>query len=124
MEWLLEWESAVCAPGGVAMLLGSRPAISPCCELRVVHRVREGRFAGEEFTLETARPFDSTVQCQGWLAAIVSACDGVKTWREHFAGAQEAGTVAPGDTAEDFAQVLRPFVSAGILRLADWPMPE
>jgi SAM-dependent methyltransferase len=124
MEWLLEWESAVRAPGGIEMLLESRPAISPFCELRIVHRVREGRFAGEGFTLESAQPFDSTVQCQGWLAQIVSECDGVKTWREHYAGAQEAGIVAPGDTAEDFAQVLRSLVSAGILRLADWPAPK
>ena len=98
MEWLLEWESAVRAPGGIAMLLESRPTISPFCELHIVHRVREGRFAGEEFTLETAQPFDARVRCHGWLAQIVSQCDGVMTWREHFAWAQEAGIVDPGDT--------------------------
>ena len=97
MEWLLEWESAVRAPGGLAMLLESRPTISPFCELHIVHRVREGRFAGEEFTLEAAQPFDARVRCHGWLAQIVSQCDGVMTWRDHFASAQEAGIVNPGE---------------------------
>jgi SAM-dependent methyltransferase len=123
-EWLLEWESAVRAPGGMAMLLDSRPTISPFCELHIVHRVREGRFSGEEFTLETARPFDARVRCHGCLAQIVSQCDGVMTWRDHFAWAQEAGLVNPGDTVEDFAQVLRPLMSTGLLRNADWPLPD
>jgi SAM-dependent methyltransferase len=123
IEWLLEWESAVRAPDGIAMLLASRPEISPFCELHIVHRVREGRFAGEEFTLQAPKPFDSTMQCQGWLAQIVSECDGVKSWREHFAWARQAGIAAAGDTAEDFAEVLRTLVSAGILRLPDWPVP-
>ncbi len=123
MEWLLEWESAVRAPGGTEMLLESRPAISPSCELRIVHRVREGKFAAQEFTLESLQPFDSTLQCPGWLAQIVAECHGVKTWRELFVWAQESGIVAPEESAEEFAQVLRTLVSAGILRLADWPVP-
>jgi hypothetical protein len=123
IEWLLEWESAVKAPGGVDLLLDSRPSISPFCELRVGHRVHDGRFAAEEFTLQTSRPFDSTLQCQGWLAQIVSECDGVKTWREHFAAAREAGIVDSEDSEAEFAQVLRPLVSAGILWLADRPIP-
>ena len=124
MEWLLEWESAVRAPGGTAMLLESRPAISPFCELRIVHRVREGKFAAQEFTLESLQPFDSTLQCPGWLAQIVAECDGVRTWRELFAWAQEAGIVAPEESAEEFAQVLRTvgvggnFAACGLARAA------
>jgi SAM-dependent methyltransferase len=124
MEWLLEWESAVRAPGGVEMLLASRPAISPECTMKVLHRVHDGRFAAEQFILETARPFDSTMQCEGWLANIVSECDGVETWRQHFEDAVAAGIIADGDTAEDFAQVLRPLVSAGLLVLEEWRIPE
>ena len=124
MEWLLEWESAVRAPDGLAMLLESRPTISPYCELHIVHRVRDGQFAGEEFTLETAQPFDARVRCHGWLAQIVSQCNGVTTWREHFASAQQTGVAAPGDTVEDFAQVLRPLMSTGILRNSDRPCPD
>jgi SAM-dependent methyltransferase len=123
-EWLLEWESAVQGPDGVAMLLESRPAISPFCELHIVHRVREGRFTGEEFTLEASQPFDARVRCNGWLAQIVAQCDGVKRWREHFAWAREEGILDPGGTPEDFAQVLRPLLSTGILRIADRPLPN
>ena len=124
MEWLLEWESAVRAPDGLAMLLETRPALSPFCELHIVHRVHDGRFSGEEFRLEAAQPFDARVRCHGWLAQIVSQCDGVTTWREHFAAAREAGIVDPGGTVEDFAQVLRPLMSTGILQSADWPFPN
>jgi SAM-dependent methyltransferase len=124
MEWLLEWESAVRAKDAVTMLLECRPTISPFCELHIVHRVTDGRFAGEEYTLEAKRPFEGKVRCHGWLAQIVAQCDGVKTWRDHFAWAQEAGIAGSGDTAEEFAQVLRPLMSMGLLRSADWPMPE
>jgi hypothetical protein len=124
MEWLLEWESAVRGPDGLAMLLETRPALSPFCELHIVHRVHDGRFSGEEFRLEAAQPFDARVRCHGWLAQIVSQCDGVTTWREHFAAAREAGIVDPGGTVEDFAQVLRPLMSTGILQSADWPFPN
>ena len=106
------------------MLLETRPALSPFCELHIVHRVQDGRFSGEEFRLEAAQPFDARVRCHGWLAQIVSQCDGVTTWREHFASAQEAGIVDPGGTVEDFAQVLRPLMSTGILQSADWPFPN
>jgi hypothetical protein len=58
------------------------------------------------------------------LAQIVSQCDGVTTWREHFAAAQESGIVDSGGTVEDFAQVLRPLMSTGILQSADWPLPN
>jgi SAM-dependent methyltransferase len=124
IEWLLEWEAAALAPGGIEKLLDARPTISPFCELRIVHRVHEGRFAGEEFTLRSTKPFESSVRCSGWLAQIVSECDGVKTWREHFSTVQEAGAAAPEETAEDFALVLRTFVSAGVLQVPDWPLPE
>ena len=124
MEWLLEWESAVRGPDGLAMLLETRPALSPFCELHIVHRVHDGRFSSEEFRLEATQPFEARVRCHGWLAQIVSQCDGVTTWREHFAAAREAGIVDPGGTEEDFAQVLRPLMSTGILQSADWPFPN
>ena len=97
MEWLLEWESAVRAPGGTAMLLESRPADLPV--LRIARRSpcarrkirRAGIHIGDRCSRLTAR-----VQCPGWLAQIVAECDGVKTWRELFAWAQEAGIVGPG----------------------------
>ena len=126
MEWLLEWESAVRAPDGVAMLLESRPAILPI--LRTAHRspgARRTILRRKNSRWSRRSRSTAACRCQGWLAQIVSQCDGVKTWREHFAAAREAGIVDPGGTAEDFAQVLRPSgVGGNSAELADWPLPE
>ena len=105
MEWLLEWESAVAAPDGVEMLFACQPSLSPYCVLKTIHRVHEGRFAAAEFVLEAARPFDSTLQCQGWLAQIVSGCDG----QNHLARALRSRPASPGSsTPETERQGFRP----------------
>ena len=106
------------------MLLETRPALSPFCELHIVHRVREGRFSGEEFTLEAAQPFDARVRCHGWLAQIVSQCDGRDDVARAFRSGAGGGDRRSGGTVEDFAQVLRPLMSTGNSAESDWPFPD
>ncbi|MEO8595152.1 MAG: methyltransferase [Candidatus Solibacter sp.] len=124
MEWLLEWESAAAAPHGIEMLFECRPSISPHCLLKTIHRVHEGRFMSGECLLEANHVFDSTLPCPGWVAQVVSECDGVKTWREHFVAARESGLIDSAEPPEEFANGLRNLVAGGILQLAAWPLPE
>ena len=123
IEWLLEWESEVAAPGGVEKLFDSRPSISPHCVFKAVHVVREGRFVPAQMVLEIDRAFDCTLPCQPWLVQVVSECDGVKTWREHFVTARDRGLTNPEDPPDAFANGLRSLVAGGILELAGQGVP-
>ena len=89
----------------------------------MIHRVHDGRFVPEAFSLRAKSPFDSECVIQPWLAQVVSRCDGQTTWRQHFEQAQRAGAFEEGATPEEFIAVLEPLVSNGLLWLPERPFP-
>ena len=121
-EWLLDFETAAASPGGAAMLLASRPVLSPNCELVVLNRVRNGQFSAEEFQTRTHEPFDNSARIEGWVAEFIAECDGRRTGREHFDRRVAAGVLPPDSDVAEFAKVLRWLVSNGILRVAEYPL--
>jgi SAM-dependent methyltransferase len=122
-DWLLDWEAECKEPAALTLLLDSRPAIAPGTELHVLHRLNEGRFAPEAFGIETKEPFTTDVRCSRWLISVISACDGARTWREHFEQAKTGGLVSQETTPEEFAALLGTLVSQGVLTIAERPMP-
>jgi SAM-dependent methyltransferase len=121
-EWLLDFESEAASPGGTAMLLASKPVLSPHCELVVLNRVRDGRFSAEEFQTRTHRPFDNTAQIEGWVAELIAECDGTRSGQDHFNRRIAEGVLPADADVAEFAKVLRWLVSNGILRLPDRPL--
>ena len=122
-EWLLDWETERTHPAAARFLLDSHPYISPGTELHVLHRLQEGRFAPDAFAIESKTPFVSELRCGSWLAAVISECDGTRTWREHMERAQQQGLVSREATGDEFAGVLGALVSQGILRVRERPLP-
>ena len=87
------------------------------------HRVCDGRFVPEALSLRAKSPFDAECVVQPWLAQVVSGCDGETTWRQHFERARRAGAFEEGAAPEEFAAVLEPLVSNGLLWLPERPFP-
>jgi methylase of polypeptide subunit release factors len=115
IEWLLDWEARARNPASLEWLMGLRPSIAPQCRLVVQHHVHEGRFAARDFALSCPSPFDSDCRVEPWLAALISACDGRKTVRDHLEEARRTGQLAANCAAEDFAAIVVSMISAGIL---------
>jgi SAM-dependent methyltransferase len=121
-EWLLDFESDAASPGGTAMLLASRPVLSPHCELVVLNRARDGRFNAEEFQTRTHRPFDNSARIEGWVAELIAECDGTRSGQEHFDRRVAQGVLPADASVAEFAGVLRWLISNGILRLPERPL--
>jgi hypothetical protein len=118
-EWLLDFESDAVSAGGTAMLLSSKPALSPNCELVVLNRVRNGQFNAEEFQTRTHRPFDNSSRIEGWVAELIAECDGIGTGQDHLDRRIKAGVLPPDADPTEFAKILRWLVSNGVLRLPE-----
>jgi hypothetical protein len=123
VEWLLEWGAAIHHAGSHEQLMGVRPCLSPHAELGVIHRVRNGRFAPEGFSLRCKRPFDAERTLPPWLAQIVAQCDGRTSWQGHLENARNAGLVSREMTAAEFLCVLEPLISNALLWVAEKPLP-
>jgi SAM-dependent methyltransferase len=121
-EWLLDFESEAASPGGTAMLLASKPVLSPHCELVVLNRVRDGHFNAEEFQTRTHQPFDNSARVEGWVAELIAECDGTRTGQEHFDRRVAQGVLPADASVAEFASVLRWLISNGILRLPERPL--
>ena len=124
VEWLLEWNTEVRDAASRERLMGLRPCLSPHAEMGVLHRVRDGQFVPEVFSLRCNRPFEAECILQPWLAQIASRCDGQTSWREHFEKAKGGGMVSGETTAGEFLAVLEPLVSNGLLWIAEKPFPQ
>jgi len=121
--WMLDWQADAHDPASAGRLMEYRPEISPDCQLKVLSRVRDRRFVPEAFAMETESPFTAECRCQEWMVRLVAACDGRKSWREHFDAAKAAGTIPAEATEREFASILEAMVTNGILRLPERPMP-
>jgi methylase of polypeptide subunit release factors len=124
VEWLLEWSSEIRDAASLERLMGVRPFLSPHAELGVLHRVRDGQFVPEVFSLRSNRPFEAECILQPWLAQIAAQCDGQTSWREHFEKAKSGGMVSGETTAGEFLAVLEPLVSNGLLWIAERAFPQ
>ncbi|HWB83591.1 MAG TPA: methyltransferase [Bryobacteraceae bacterium] len=123
VDWLLDWETEARDPDILGRLLASKPFLSPDCRMAISHRVQGSRFVPEVFVFESSQPFQSECRVQGWLARTVAACDGARTWGEHYESARQEGSLPPQVTEADFAAILGAMVSNGVLRIADRPLP-
>ena len=121
-DWLLDWQTESRDPEAAPRLLEFHASIAPDCQLRVMHRLHEGRFVPELFGLETSGPFHSELRCQSWLVALISDCDGSRTWGEHFEKARAEKLISSEITREEFVELLSVLAGQGILRIRERPV--
>jgi len=121
--WLLDWETDCEDPAFRAGLMDWHPALAPNAELKVLHRLQEGRFAPAVYALQCGTPFDSEIRCKEWMVALLSNCNGELTWREHFERGKHAGMISPDTPEDEFVGILRAVAAQGILRVRERPMP-
>ena len=122
-EWLLGWAAECEDHAFTASLMDTHPTMAPDIELRVLHRLEDGRLTPQFFAVESYAPFNSEVRCASWLVALISACDGAHSWREQFERAVREGLVNPETSAAEFGGLLAALVGQGILRLPEHPLP-
>jgi hypothetical protein len=123
IEWLRTWETAAADDAMLIRILDAKPLAANGLELRVIHRLRNGELAPEEFTLETVYPF--TVECaiRPWAAYLIARCDGKTTARQLLGYLKENGVVATDETEREFADFLRVLISGGFLEIEGFRLP-
>jgi methylase of polypeptide subunit release factors len=121
--WLLDWETDCEDPAFRARLMDWHPSLAPDAELKVLHRLQEGRFSPVAFAVECGTPFNSEIRCKDWMVALLSECQGDGSWREHFERARRLGMISMDATEDEFAGILRALAGQGILRIRERPMP-
>ncbi len=123
IEWLRAWETAAADDAILRRILDSKPVAVRDLELRVIHRLRDGELAPQDFTLETSYPF--TVECniQPWAAFLLARCDGKSTALELLAYLKENELIAANELEEEFADFLRVLISGGFLEIEGFPLP-
>jgi len=124
IDWFVKWESQAAEPGFTARLLSSRPRYAPTLEMRVTHSVRDGALQPTNFEVKTEHPFSMEAECPGWLAVMLGACDGTRTLREIYEEQRSQEMIPPGMGPEDAAAQFRILFSAGLLELAEFPLPR
>jgi SAM-dependent methyltransferase len=118
LDFLLDWTAVAASPGGAEILWNLRPRLGAHGEMRVVHRVRNGRLAAEEFELHTDGAFASKGKVPAWVAQVAAECDGSLTWGERFEHLRAEGRIPPGVVPGEFTRVLAMLVSTGFLAVS------
>jgi SAM-dependent methyltransferase len=113
-EWALQWNTQASSVG-IETLLSSRLRVSPDLNLAVLHKVREGSLAPEEFLLRVNYPFDAECKCPGWCAGLVAACDGSRTAGETLEALKSDGVVDSHTEPAEFTDVIRVLLGSGFL---------
>ncbi|MFB3776388.1 MAG: methyltransferase [Bryobacteraceae bacterium] len=122
--WALQWEAAAASRENEAFLLAARPRRSGNLELSVIHRMRDGELAPQEFTLQTSHPFRMECRVHPWTVALLEACDGRRTGAELHAHCRQMGWIHEEVPAGEFARFLGTLVSGGFLEVEGFEPPE
>jgi hypothetical protein len=75
-------------------------------------------------TMRTDWPFGTVVDAPPVAAALVSRADGHRSVAEHLAYFRQEGSVPPETSDDQFVQLVRILISAGILGLDEFPLPR
>jgi hypothetical protein len=117
IAWLLKWETAAAKPEFVETLADAYPIAAPSLELHVVHRMKEGELAPEQFSLHTEYPFTVDCRVQPWMCFLLPQCDGKLSVRQLLEFCRQQQFVHPETPLAAFAKLLLVFVSQGFLEV-------
>jgi hypothetical protein len=117
IAWLLRGETAAAKPEFVETLADAYPIAAPSLELHVVHRMKEGDLAPEQFSLHTEYPFSVDCRVQPWMCFLLPQCDGKLSVRQLWEFCRQHQFVHPETPLAAFAKLLMVFVSHGFLEV-------
>lgn len=124
IDWLLAWTEAAHIRDGTALILGSRPTVSPYARLRQLHRINAGHWIPEATSVTTDYPFESSARCSIEASEFLARCDGVMSVREHVQWMKHRGLL-PAETEEaGFATLVRALIDGGFLEIDAFPFPR
>ena len=124
LEWAVRWESVAASPAAESILLDSRPVLPADLELCVVHKSLGAALEPADFTLQTDYPFRMESRVHPWTAALIGACDAVKTGRALHRYCVENGLISSTVSPRDFGRFLGSLVSGGFLEIEGSPLPR
>jgi hypothetical protein len=124
IAWLLKWESAAVKPEFIEILAETHPVTAPSLELHVVHRMKEGDLAPEQFSLHTEYPFSVDCRVQPWVGFLPPQCDGKLTVRQLLGFCKENNFVHPETPLAEFAKLLMVFIAGGFLEVEEFKLPK
>lgn len=120
-DWLFEWRDQCARPGFVERLAGERPMLSPHLQVKAIHVVRNGALVPAQFSLEAARPFETTTNVDPWVVPLIAQLDGNRRLEELHHSARAAGEIPPGFGIGDFTKLTAMLIERGCLVLAKAP---
>jgi SAM-dependent methyltransferase len=113
-DWALRWYAEAYSASYLS-ILNSRLRLSPELTMAVLHKLSDGSLAPEEFLLRVKYPFDAECKIPRWCAALVLACDGVKTGAEILDTLQQNGAVEAKTDPAEFTEAIKVLLSSGFL---------
>jgi len=114
-EKTLLWETQLVSGHSLEEIFSRRPIASSRTELMVRHRIMEGGFTPQDFTLTNDYPFLMDCKVQPWMAQMVVGCDGSKTVQDIYSQCLGAGWIDPNTPPREFLDLIGFFVSGGFL---------
>ncbi len=123
IEWLRVWETTAADPNFLQTILESKPAATHDLELHVIHRLKAGELAAQDFTLEARYPFTVNCAIRPWAAYLIPRCDGKTTARNLLAFLKENELLAADESEERFADFLCVLISGGFLEIEGFRLP-
>ncbi len=125
VDWMLAWESAAAQAKRNALLLESRARANSRAELRVRHKMADGKLDPVEYSLYTLAPFDTVMTCKPWVAFLFSRCNGTRTGAELLA--ELSKNLPAGLNAEQFPEHfldgLSAMISGGFVDVDGFRLP-
>ena len=116
-EEVLRWETELAYTRTPEKFFGIRPLASPRMHLTVQHRIQEGEFTAQDFTLASDYPFLMDCQIQPWIGYLLARCDGSRTVGDLYRECQEAGWIQTDTPPLQFIDLVGMFVSGGFLKV-------
>ena len=122
-EKVLRWETSLANERCLERILGMKPIASPTAELIVRHRIEEGDFTPQDFTLTNDFPFLMDCKVQPWMGYLLVRCNGSKSVQELYAECSDARWIDPKTPRREFVDLIGLLVSGGFLNVEEisWP---
>jgi hypothetical protein len=99
--------------------------MAPHLSLQVKHTVTpERKLLPSRIELHSDYPFKIELPCPGWVASLVSACDGTRTPQQMFAVLKQQGALDAKVSEASFVRDVRELVAQGLLEMDEFPLPQ
>lgn len=103
----------------VKTLVHSHPRLAPRLEVTATHVVYEGALVPAQFIFETDKPFNISVQMDGWTVPLIAQFDGKSTPLQIYEQARADGEMPEDFGLDDFNTLVARMIERGFLTLPE-----